>query len=291
MKKKLLACVIIIIFGIAKIPIESALSKQLVEKNIQNTAISADLRNKLPQLGFMASLGGLRSLVASILDLKAHIAFEENDWTNNEQLYNIITALQPYRASYWETGAWHRARNARGHYQYRSPELREEKREALVDYFTESGLNLLEEGIKLNPDSPKLHAEMAGYLTTLSEHSIKKDGEKAAYHYIEAFRTSKKPFYERMAAYEWAKLSDAEQKGKAYEILIRHFNLYTKNQPNLSVASLPQTLTATLHKLENELQIPEMQRVLTTLIPLIEKKSKERNTPFDHLQKNPTTRN
>ena len=258
-RKRLLAVAVILLFGAARLPVEHHLGKRMIDDGLQEPPIELGFRERLPQIGFMAALGGLRSLAASIFDLKAHIAFENNEWFANEQLYDLITALQPRRDSYWETGGWHRLRNASGHYRYRADDLPQSIRDRNIAYFSDSGFELLDLGLRTNPDSADLHASMAGYVNTLSVHSVRKDGRKAAGHYQRAFELTGREFYERMAAYERAKLPDLEDKTWAYETLLRHYRVFAARKDDRR--GVPLSVRRTIGDLENALAIPLLKRI------------------------------
>ena len=114
MNRKLAALAIFIAGGIAKLPLEQRLSDDLHAKALLEEPVGIDMRENLGQMGFAASLGGLRSLVASITYLQAYSAFEDVDWGKVDSLMTITTRLQPREAIYWDDAAWHQAWN--GHH-------------------------------------------------------------------------------------------------------------------------------------------------------------------------------
>ena len=66
------------------------------------------LREQIGQLGFVAALSGFRSLVADVLFIQAHVAWERTEWGRVLLLFRQVTTLQP-RASFsgtWRRGTW-----------------------------------------------------------------------------------------------------------------------------------------------------------------------------------------
>jgi hypothetical protein len=55
-------------------------------------------------MGYAATLGGMRSLVASVSYLQAFIAFENTDWARVESLLTLTSSLQPRLELYWGGG-------------------------------------------------------------------------------------------------------------------------------------------------------------------------------------------
>ena len=64
------------LFGAAKLPIEGSLSLAHRERHFREIDFDPALRDQVGQLGFIAGLSGFRSLVADILFVQAHVAWE-----------------------------------------------------------------------------------------------------------------------------------------------------------------------------------------------------------------------
>lgn len=162
---KILAALIIVVFGIIRMPLEHSLEKELRAKHFRDSQLDLSMREQIGQAGFVASLGGFRSLVASILYLEAHTEFEKYAWGKVERDYAIITGLQPRTFDYWDSAQWHMAFNAYGYYMRAAANepnewdaLRMKTKDA--PYYRDRGREFLEEGLKFLPDNPEMYRLM-----------------------------------------------------------------------------------------------------------------------------------
>jgi hypothetical protein len=218
MKMKLLGVALLAVMGVAKLPLEANLSRSLKEAQLLEASPDLNLRESLGQMGFAASLGGLRSLVASITYLQAYVAFEHSEWGKVDSLMTLTTRLQPKEVIYWDEAAWHMAYNAASGYT-RDDTLRAAIKNKLFRDYVNRGLEIVQEGLVYLPEDPKLLVRMAEIYR-----DRKKEPGPAADAFLRAAKNGAKPFYERMAAYELVKVGEPEGLRQAYEILKRHFN-------------------------------------------------------------------
>lgn len=238
----------LIAFGVARLPWELALDAAAKAARLRPTALNLELRERVGQLGFLAALSGFRSPLAAILWIEAHTAWERLEWGRMAGLFETVTTLQPRSLMYWDMAAWHMAWNA-------SVAALEDKRvqsEALrqrhARQYYELGRDILERGIRNNPESAFLWERLGVLLRDKFE-----DHCAAA----EAFATGAKfpdarPYLARFAAYEMAKCPGRER--EAYFELRR---LYLEGEHQ----RLP-TLIHLLRRMENELDIPEQERIM-----------------------------
>lgn len=250
MKRKLPVLVLLILIGIFKLPLENKFTASLKEQKLLDAGLDLSMRESLGQMGFAASLGGLRSLIASITYLQAYTAFENLDWGTVDSLMTLTTRLQPYESTYWEDASWHMAYNAATNYQ-RKTELRSAIRNKLFRDHVLRGIAILEEGLRYLPNDPRLLSRLGDIY-----HDRKPDPRLAAECYLNAYAHGAKSFYERMGAYELVKLNDRASWEKAYAILKRYYDRGAR------YASIMRDLP----DLEAKLGVPEEQR-----IPLLEK--------------------
>lgn len=245
MKQKLPVLALLILIGLAKLPLENRLTATLKEQKLLDAGVDLSMRESLGQMGFAASLGGLRSLIASITYLQAYTAFENIDWGTVDSLMTLTTRLQPYEPIYWEDASWHMAYNAATHYMHKE-ELRSAIRNKLYRDHVLKGIAILEEGLRYLPDNPRLLCRLGDIY-----HERKPDPRLAAECYLNAYAHGAKSFYERMGAYELVKLNDRESWEKAYAILKRYYDHGSR------YASIMRDLPV----LEAKLGIPEEQRI------------------------------
>ena len=90
------------IFGAAKLPVEHAISREHRRLHFRAVDFNLDLREQLGQLGFVAALSGFRSLVADVLFIQAHVAWERTEWGRVLLLFRQVTTLQPRALLFWD---------------------------------------------------------------------------------------------------------------------------------------------------------------------------------------------
>lgn len=148
--------------GIARMPVEQRLSAELRAAGLLPRELDASTRDKIGQTSAAVALGGLRTLVATFMNLRAFGFFTEQEWAKVDGTYRLILDLAPRTRYYWETASWHQAYNAAAYYQNDSslPALR--RREAWRASIVR-GREILEQGILNLPGEWSLHAHL-GFL-------------------------------------------------------------------------------------------------------------------------------
>lgn len=235
------------LFGAAKLPVEHAISESHRQLHFRAVDFDPALREKIGQVGFIAGLSGFRSLVADVLFVRAHVAWERTEWGRVLLLFQQITTLQPRAILFWDTAAWHMAWNAS------AAALRDPTQPRLAlrikaqrEYF-QLGKDFLERGIKSNPDRPQLYEALARLYRDKY-----KDHEHAAEFFAKAASLPGAPAYaKRFAAYELSYCEGREK--EAYDQL---HALYAAGESE----RLP-TLIRRLKDLEIKLAIPPDQRI------------------------------
>lgn len=246
-KRHIAAGLLLVVAGIAKLPFEERFTEELRAKGLLQTPVGMDARESLGQMGFAASLGGLRSLVASITYLQAYTAFEDTDWGKVDSLMTVTTRLQPREVTYWDEASWHQAYNAASSYQ-RDDSIRAALRSKLFRDHVERGVEILQEGLRYLPDHPKLLIKLGTIYADRQQQS-----RKAAEAFLLACKHGANSFYERRAAYELFKLNEREADIRSYEILKRYYDQGMKKKGTTIMNILPV--------LEERLNIPLEQRV------------------------------
>lgn len=238
---------LLLVFGWLRLPFELRLEAQQREAFFRGTEFNLGLREQVGQLGFLAALGGFRSLLAAVLWIEAHTAWERTEWGRMAGLFNTVTALQPRSMIYWDMAAWHMAWNA-SIAAYNNPDQPSEalRIRAQRQYF-DLGRDFLERGIRNNPDRHTLYERMGGLLRDKYE-----DHCLAAEYYYKASQFPEAPGYlARFAGYEWAQCPGQEE--RAYKQLRA---LFDKGESQ----HLPSLLRY-LHELEEKLGIPPEDRI------------------------------
>jgi tetratricopeptide (TPR) repeat protein len=242
-----LVIALVLVFGAIKLPIEHNLTLEHRELHFRGLEFNRDLREQIGQLGFIAALSGFRSLVADILFVQAHVAWEETEWSRVLLLFRQVTTLQPRATLFWDMAAWHMAWNASVAALNNPAQPRQALRvKAQREYFA-LGRDFLERGIKNNPEKPRLYESLA----RLYQDKYK-DHEHAAEYFGKAAALPDAPSYDkRFAAYELSHVEGREE--EAYRELRRLYDLGENER-------LP-TLIARMKFLENKLNIPSGQRI------------------------------
>ena len=239
--------IILFVFGAIKLPAERAIFAQHRQEHFRSVEFNLDLREKLGQLGFIAALSGFRSIVADMLFIQAHVAWERTEWGRVLLLFRHVTTLQPRAILFWDMAAWHMAWNA----SVAATNDRTQPRLALRikaqrEYFA-LGKDFLERGVKNNPDRPQLYEALA----RLYKEKYK-DHEHASEFFAKAAALPGAPSYnKRFSTYELSYCEGRER--EAYERLHQLYNEGKKEW-------LP-TLITRLKFLENKLDIPQDQRI------------------------------
>ncbi len=179
----------ILAMGAARLPFEAALSHDLREAGLFPPAMEIGTRERIGQTSSAVALGGLRTLVATFLNLRAFTAFTEQRWSDVEDTFNTIVDLAPRTRYYWETGSWHQAYNAASYYinDSKLPALR--RREAWRESILK-GRSFLERGIKNNPDDWSICANLGFLLSDTNKFPAFRNSNKSFSDAAEAYRKS-----------------------------------------------------------------------------------------------------
>jgi hypothetical protein len=250
MIRPIIATLLLVVFGAIRLPIESHIGAEQRQSHFRGAELNLDLREKLGQLGFVAALSGFRSIVADVVFIEAHVAWERTEWGRVLLLFRQVTSLQPHAVLFWDLAAWHMAWNASvAALNDKTQPRRALRIKAQRDYFA-LGKNFLERGIQNNPDKPQLCESLARlYKDKYDDH------EHASEYFGKAAALPGAPTYDRrFAAYE---LSYCE--GREREAYGRLRALYDEGEKE----RLP-TLISRLKHLEGKLNIPADQRIPDT---------------------------
>ena len=234
----------LLVFGAARLPFEAGLAKELRASGLTKTALAAGTRERIGQTSAAVALGGLRTLVATFLNLKAFAYFEERRWNDLEETYDTIVDLAPGTPYYWYAGSSHLAYDAASYYinDSKLPALR--RREAWRESI-ERGRAFLERGIQNNPDDWNLLSQLGYLLADPNKVPAFRDRARAYADSADAYRraadTGKAPAMARRAQL----YSLARVPGRGNEALALARSLYEDSRNHLP------TLTTLLLVLES----------------------------------------
>lgn len=238
---------VLLLFGAIRLPLEGGLLAEHRALHFQAVEFNLDMREQIGQLSFVAALSGFRSLVADVLFIRAHVAWEETEWGRLLLLMRQATALQPRSVLFWDMAAWHMAWNASAAALRDEREPRQALRVKAAREYYAIGRDLLERGIRNNPDKPQLYESLARlYQDKYHDHA------HASEYFGKAAELPDAPGYDkRFSAYE---LSYVE--GREAEAYVKLKALYDMGPDE----HLP-TLLIRLRAMEEKLQIPQDQRI------------------------------
>jgi len=257
--------VAVLLFGAARLPFEAGLSKELRDAGLTSLPMQIGTREKIGQTSSAVALGGLRTLVATFLNLRAFTFFQEQRWADVADTFDTIVDLAPRTRYYWETGSWHSAYNAASYFinDSKLPPLR--RREAWRDSILR-GRAFLERGIKNNPNDWSLLANLGFLLSDTNKISAFRSPEKtfaaAADAYTRSAATGKAlPYVKRSALYSLARVTGeeknalalarslyAEQSNRTPTLTILLLVLEAFENPNLDTAARANELFKTPEK-------------------------------------------
>lgn len=234
-----------------KIPAEQFVSHGERREHLHTVDFNLTLREQIGQLGFVAALSGFRAIVADIVFIQAHVAWERTDWTRVLWLFRQATMLQPHVTMFWDIAAWHMAWNASVAALNDASNPRQALRVKAQREYIALGKDFLESGIRNNPTRPELYETLARlYRDKLNDHL-----HAAEYFAKAASLPGARPYDRRFAAYELSYSEGHER--EAYEKLRRLYDAGANER-------LP-TLIKRLKALEEKLDIPMEQRIPDSL--------------------------
>jgi hypothetical protein len=245
--RHVLIALLLFAFGAAKLPVEQRLTDEHRAAYFHGAKLDLDLLQRIRLNAFIAALSGFRAMVADVLWIEAHTAWERTEWGRMALIFDNVTALQPRNVMFWDMAAWHMAWNA----SVAAIEDRRQPRQALRvkaqrEYF-KLGEDFLKRGIQNNPDRYNLYFSLGNlYDAKFQDHCA------AAAQFDLAARFAEAPEYiHRFAAYQWSYCPEHER--EAYERLVRLYQMGEHER-------LP-TLLKRLQFLQEKLHVPPGQRV------------------------------
>jgi hypothetical protein len=247
LRRPVLVLAMVLAFGVMKLPTERALFVQHRQLHFRDVEFNLELREKIGQLGFIAALSGFRAIVADVLFIQTHVAWERTEWGRVLLLFRQMTTLQPRAILFWDMAAWHMAWNASVAAMNDQTQPRLALRvKAQREYFA-LGKDFLERGIKNNPEKPQLYDALG----RLYKEKYKDHASASEFFAKAAALPGAWGYEKRFAAYELSYCEGRER--EAYERLRR---LYDAGKDE----RLP-TLITRLKFLEQKLNIPNEQRI------------------------------
>lgn len=273
MKRLHWAILCFLALGLLKVPLEQRAMTALRADAVLTPPVDMGLRENLGQMSFAASLGGLRSLIASVVYLQAFTAWEDVNWGKVDSLMGITTRLQPKFDLYWDEAANYMGLDAASYYRYDEsrPAL---YRNQLYRQHVQRGIEILRQGLQVLPESDRLWVKL-GML--YAERVEPPDHKLAAMAWLQAVKHGALTVYERRAARELSLVDDDPAALKlSYQIMLKYYGRFYKTErlSNLLFGAfdvrrgdfrtytvMPPTVVTVLKDLEQRLHLPPWQRI------------------------------
>ncbi len=225
-KKYAVISLAIFAMGGLRLPYERALTQELHEARLLPPKLEVRTGERIGQTLSAVSLGGLRTLVATFLNLRAFSFFSEQKWAQVAETYNVIVDLSPRTAYYWDAGSWHQSYNAASYYLYEDSKLPPLRRKLAWRESVLAGKAFLERGIRNNPENPKLRETLGMLLSDsnkIAAFSSPGEAYEQAYEaYISAVETGNaREYAKRAALYSLARVPGREKDALALALEIK----------------------------------------------------------------------
>ncbi|MDQ8189552.1 hypothetical protein QEH58_04535 [Roseibacillus persicicus] len=164
-KKVSILLLFLLIAGLARMPLERPLGREMRQTGILAEPLDQKTSDAIGQTSAAIALGGLRSLVASVLNFSKVVpAWQEQDWVGIFTIFEQIHTLQPQVSYYYQAAAGYAADDAYSDYRDR-PGMEEWQRELRRNEFFNKGITYLDEGIENLPEDLKLREMKARMLS------------------------------------------------------------------------------------------------------------------------------
>lgn len=199
---------VLLVAGWVKSPWEEGKQAAFEQQGLLWRPLERDVKKKIGQTCAAVALGGLRSVVATFLNLSAYGSFENREWVKLSDQFETIVALQPRTTYYWDVGAWHMAYNAAMDYK-ENEKLPAARQEALHRAYVLKGRSFLERGVQNNPDNWTLLSSLGRFYGNPKKYP---DYAKSAGAYERAWKTGKARNFEARAwLYSLARVEGRER--------------------------------------------------------------------------------
>ena len=248
-----IAVLILVVFGFVRIPIEESIASDLKANRFREGGQLPDgpMREKLGQLGAAAALGGFRSFLATIYELRAITAHSEVDYDAVESNYQLTTQLQPREPGYWGIAGWMMDTNARRYYLSFDLKHSKAERENRAEIAIERGKKFLLDGLRYNPEDYALNRSLGNHYA----------------HRQEDFCAAAEAFAQAASLAEGANLAERHHAIFLAHCPGREREAYLKLRAiaeQIPAGMMPGAYILHMRYLERFLKIPERNRFQTT---------------------------
>jgi len=283
-KKIALALLLITAAGAARLPVEHRYTQGMREANLLEKPLNLSLRDELGQSFFIAVLGGFRSMVATVMELRSITPWMRGQFGIVEECYALCTKLQPREEHYWDLRSWHQACNARDNYLWDS-KLQPANRQAQAQQCVDRGITILREGVTRLPQSWKLWDRLAWYLCM--DYNQQPDRAAAVAAYEKAAAIPGAPGVQRrLAVYQLARIPGREREAWDRLWALYHDPDPVNRMPTVEIELANLFASQQFREQNPGLALPEeLFRILTSPVGLTPQEEKHRQRLIEGLQR------
>ena len=240
----------VLIGALLKTIAEHGLCRSQEPLRLGGPVLTLEIRDQIGQGTALALLSGFRGIVADFIWVAAHAAWERQDWVRMRPLLELACVLQPRAVIFWENASWHMAWNISSAVLHDPTEPRAAMRIKASRQWILAGSDLLDRGIRNNPDLWDLWFAK-GWL--LDQKLGDLQGAIEFYRKAGAFPEAP-PHVHRLIGY---RLEQLGHKREAYDYWCKLWNSYPDKSDPLM---LWEKIESHLRRLEQELNIPPSGR-------------------------------
>lgn len=263
----LLIMLVLVVAAAVKTPFEARLA---ADRPVPARAVGINIkmREQVGQGLSLALLGGFRALVADLLWIAAHGAWEEKRWFTMRQNFEAVTMLQPQATFFWDMASWHLAWNA-SHAAFTDPaEPRLAIRLRNQRLWIQAGRELLERGIANNPDRFELYEKLGWMLKQKSQDTCA--AADAALAAVQRCQSWQRDYLQRLAGYWLEECAREKAPGRLREAYHYWRDLWRREyaqRPRAQWDTIDKNLSRRIHKLEDDLDVPAAERLFPKTAP------------------------
>ncbi len=263
MRMKLIAALLLVSPALFLMPLERHIHAERVRMKYGGPAVPLKLRDRIGQGMAIGLLAGFRGVVADFVWIGAHDYWEKKEWLREYRNIEVATTLQPQSITFWDLGSWHLAWNIGHAVRTDTNNLTKAQGLKREREWHIKARDFLERGIENVPNQYDLYFRLGwlyaqkfpGTAHCGADEQCQREAHcKAALYMKKAAEFKEAPTYTgRLYANELERCGD---KMASYE-----YWKYLWNQSRSTPGQLWTVVERNVKRLEDELKIPEDQRV------------------------------
>jgi hypothetical protein len=259
MRTKLLVVLVLVLPALLLMPLERRINAERRVLKYGGAHVSREVRGSIGQGTAIALLAGFRGVVADFLWIQSHSYWEKKEWLRQYRNIELVTLLQPQSVMFWDLGQWHMAWNIA--YGARSDPANRTEAEGIKREreWQQRAREFLSRGIDNLPNRYDLYFALGWlYWQKLNKWQPDADERAAEYFGVAAAFPDAPTYVGRLHAHALEKAGKRQQAYEYWKMLSAN-----RSQANQNWSVVEREVK----RLENELNIPEDQRVFPKAEP------------------------